>query len=141
MCMIPFWIRLLTRSDNVLVLLVWMQFDKISVLLKILNPGQSRVPLVLIKSLLSPGCLWLQGLQLTCMIPFWICLITRSDHFLILLEGVQFDKISVLLKILNPRKRRESTSSVCNIRYKCLANIEPIKCCRIIEPESASEDH
>ena len=66
---------------------------------------------------LRPRCLWLQGHQLQCMIPFWIRLLTRMNQIWVLSEWVQFDEISTLLKILNPRQRREGTS---RMHYICV---------------------
>ena len=56
--------------------------------------------------------MWLQGHQLQCMIPFWIRLLTRMNQIWVLSEWVQFDEISTLLKILNPKQRREGTSII-----------------------------
>ena len=52
------------------------------------------------------------------MIPFWIHLLTRSVFVLISLVLVLFDKICVLMKILNAGQRSEGPSSLHSIGLK-----------------------
>jgi len=68
--------------------------------------------LLLIKSGFWDLCFQHRCIVMLRIIPFCICLLTRGVFVLFSLIWVPFDKICVLMKILNPRHRREGLSSV-----------------------------